>query len=154
MKSIILYSRELKAQNLYPRRIISPPAPNKCCASRMEVVGKPRVDDQGRRFCYKRCRVCGFALRHFLDPVPVVLAPESPEAKGPKPGAPRAPASGTSPGGPAGPAGPTTPPPAPAPAVARRAAASKPAAGRHRPPRARAVRHAAATRKRSEQRRR
>jgi hypothetical protein len=75
VKSIIVYSRELKAQNLYPRRIISPPAPNKCCPGRMEVLGRPRLDEQGRRFLYKRCKVCGFALRHFLDPVGTVLAP-------------------------------------------------------------------------------
>ena len=75
MKSIIVYTREVKAQNLYPKRIISPPAPNKCCSVRMEVLGRPRMDEQGRRFCYKRCRVCGFALRYFLEPVPSMLAP-------------------------------------------------------------------------------
>jgi hypothetical protein len=32
-------------------------------------LGRPRLDEQGRRFSYKRCKVCGFALRHFLDPV-------------------------------------------------------------------------------------
>jgi hypothetical protein len=81
VKSIIVYTREQKAQNLYPRRIISPPAPNKCCPTRMEVLGRPRLDEQGRRFCYKRCRVCGFALRHFLDPVGTVLAPPSADAR-------------------------------------------------------------------------
>jgi hypothetical protein len=81
VKSIIVYSRELKAQNLYPRRIISPPAPNKCCPARMEVLGRPRLDEQGRRFSYKRCKVCGFALRHFLDPVGTVLTPASADPK-------------------------------------------------------------------------
>ena len=61
VKNIIVYSRELKAQNLYPRRIISPPAPNKCCPGRMEVLGRPRLDEhrapfhlqamQGLRLC-------------------------------------------------------------------------------------------------------
>lgn len=81
MKSIIVYTRELKAQNLYPKRIISPPAPNKCCPARMEVLGRPRVDEHGRRFCYKRCKVCGFALRHFLEPVGTVLTAPAPEVK-------------------------------------------------------------------------
>ena len=76
MKNIIVYTREVRAQNLYPKRIISPPAPNKCCAGRMEVLGRPRTDANGRRFCYKRCRVCGFALRHFLEPIlSMVLQP-------------------------------------------------------------------------------
>jgi hypothetical protein len=81
MKNIIVYTRALKAQNLYPRRIISPPAPNKCCAARMEVLGRPRVDEHGRKFCYKRCKVCGFALRHFLEPVGTVLPPAAPDAR-------------------------------------------------------------------------
>jgi hypothetical protein len=88
VKNIIVYSRELKAQNLYPRRIISPPAPNKCCPARMEVIGRPRLDEHGRRFCYKRCKVCGFALRHFLDPVGTVLTPalNDPKARKALPG--------------------------------------------------------------------
>jgi hypothetical protein len=88
VKNIIVYSSELKAQNLYPRRIISPPAPNKCCPGRMDVLGRPRLDEQSRRFAYKRCKVCGFALRHFLDPVGTVLtpAPHDPRARKPLPG--------------------------------------------------------------------
>lgn len=85
MKSIIVYTRQVKAQNLYPKRIISPPAPNKCCGSRMEVLGRPRVDEHGRRFCYKRCKVCGFALRYFLEPVPSILIPPASDQKGRKP---------------------------------------------------------------------
>ena len=85
MKNIIVYSRELKAQNLYPRRIISPPSPNKCCPGRMEVLGRPRLDEQSRRFSYKRCKVCGFALRHFLDPVGTILTPTTHDPKSRKP---------------------------------------------------------------------
>ena len=92
MKSIIVYTSKLKAQNLYPKRIISPPAPNKCCPARMEVLWRPRVDEQGRRFCYKRCRACGFALRYFLEPVPSILAPPV-EEKPRKPVPPKAPVS-------------------------------------------------------------
>jgi hypothetical protein len=85
MKSIIVYTRDVKPQNLYPKRIISPPAPNKCCPGRMEVLGRPRMDEQGRRFCYKRCKVCGFALRYFLEPVPSVLVAQNPDPKARKP---------------------------------------------------------------------
>lgn len=85
MKSIIVYTKELKPQNIYPKRIISPPAPNKCCARRMEVLGRPRVDEHGRRFCYKRCKVCGFALRYFLEPVPSILVGPQADAKARKP---------------------------------------------------------------------
>lgn len=85
MKSIIVYTRQVKAQNLYPKRIISPPAPNKCCPGRMEVLGRPRVDEHGRRFCYKRCKVCGFALRYFLEPVPSILVPPAADQKARKP---------------------------------------------------------------------
>lgn len=84
MKNIIVYTREVKAQNLYPKRIISPPASNKCCSVRMEVLGRPRVDEHGRRFCYKRCKVCGFALRYFLDAVGTVIPPSTPESRGRK----------------------------------------------------------------------
>ncbi len=89
MKSIIVYTRQVKAQNLYPKRIISPPAPNKCCTVRMEVLGRPRTDEHGRRFCYKRCRVCGFALRHFLEPVPSILVPPVADGKLRKPAPPK-----------------------------------------------------------------
>jgi hypothetical protein len=81
VKNIIVYSRDVKAQNLYPKRIISPPSPNKCCPGRMEVLGRPRLDEQGRRFSYKRCKVCGFALRHFLDPVGTILTPATHDPK-------------------------------------------------------------------------
>jgi len=85
MKSIIVYTRHVKAQNLYPKRIISPPAPNKCCAVRMEVLGRIRVDEHGRRFLYKRCRVCGFAVRHFLDATPSIIVQPAVDPRARKP---------------------------------------------------------------------
>ena len=56
----------------------------------MEVLGRPRLDEQGRRFSYKRCKVCGFALRHFLDPVGTILTPAThdPKARKAIPGRP------------------------------------------------------------------
>ncbi len=137
MKNIIVYTRHVRPQNLYPKRIISPPAPNKCCASRMEVLGRPRVDPQGRRFCYKRCRVCGFALRYFLEPVPSVFVSPTGEAKARKP----APVKAAS--------------PIHLPARRTRPAPRKPARSRHirrkppgRRPHARATRRSAARRRR------
>jgi hypothetical protein len=85
MKSIIVYTRQARAQNLYPKRIISPPAPNRCCAVRMVVLGRPRVDEHGRRFIYKRCRVCGFAVRHFLDATPSIIVQPTVDPKARKP---------------------------------------------------------------------
>jgi hypothetical protein len=137
MKSIIVYSAELRPQNLYPKRIISPPTSNKCCRSRMEVIGRPRTDELGRRFCYKRCTVCGFALRYFLEPVPSVLAPGTPEPKGRKAPTVKAP-----------------PPAAHAPRSAE-APARKPALSRHVQPKRGAPRaHASAPARRASARRR
>lgn len=142
MKSIIVYSRELKAQNLYPRRIISPPSPNKCCAGRMEALGRPRVDEQGRRFLYKRCKVCGFALRHFLDPVGTVLAstPGDPKARRALPVREGRPVA----------------PPAPTPVAPTAAPTRKAGSGRHgvRPARAALGAHAVAVGRKSTARRR
>jgi len=47
----------------------------------MEVLGRPRLDEQARRFYYKRCKTCGFALRHFLDPVGTILTPATHDPK-------------------------------------------------------------------------
>jgi hypothetical protein len=130
VKSIIVYTKELKAQNLYPKRIISPPAPNKCCPARMEVLGRPRLDEQGRRFYYKRCKVCGFALRKFLDPVGTILTPATVDNRTKKPTPPEA--------------APPTAPAMPAPPAAK----SRPAISAHTPPRRpeRATRKVAASR--------
>jgi hypothetical protein len=165
VKSIIVYTRSVKAQNLYPKRIISPPAPNKCCAGRMEVLGRPRTDEVGRRFCYKRCKVCGFALRYFLEPVLSILVPPAADAKGRKP-APMKDRAVVPPGRPLSRSGfrpptpvtPVAPAPVPAHSPARRPAPAprKPAPSRHvrrKPPRRRphgvqTVRKGAARRRR------
>lgn len=141
MKSIIVYANNVKAQNLYPKRIISPPAPKKCCPARMEVLGKPRVDEHGRRFCYKRCKVCGFALRYFLEPVPSILVPPAAEQKPRKP-APVKERTGTSPVH----APVRRPPPAPRKPAPSRHVRRKPPA--RRPHAAQAVRKTAARRRR------
>lgn len=69
-RTIVEYTIEKRARNAYPRLIISPPSPSRCCATKMEQVGKIQRGDTCPYF-YKRCRVCGFTVRHFL-PVPTV----------------------------------------------------------------------------------
>lgn len=69
-QTIVKYTTEKKARNAYPRRIVSPPSPSRCCATEMEQLGKIQRGGIWPYF-YKRCRVCGFTVRHFL-PVPTV----------------------------------------------------------------------------------
>lgn len=66
MKTIVEYSSTEKALNAYPKRIISPSHPQSCCAVHMEHVGPLQRDERGSAFHYRRCRMCGFAVRHFL----------------------------------------------------------------------------------------
>ncbi len=65
----------------------------------METLGRPRLDEQNRRFSYKRCKVCGFALRHFLDPVGTILTPTThdPKARKALPGKDNRPSIGSLP---------------------------------------------------------
>lgn len=63
--TIVEYSATKRPRNLYPERIISPPQPSPCCASRMEQVGEVQQQDWWR-FAYRRCKVCGYTVRHFL----------------------------------------------------------------------------------------
>lgn len=69
-RTIVKYTTEKAARNAYPRRIISPPSPSPCCATQMEQVGQIQRGDRWPYF-YKRCRICGFTVRHIL-PVPKV----------------------------------------------------------------------------------
>lgn len=63
--SIVEYNEEKAAVNGYPERIISPPHPSSCCSSGMEQVGD--VEEDGNwLYIYKRCRTCGYTVRHFL----------------------------------------------------------------------------------------
>ena len=64
MATIVEYSRQKKAINAYPARIISPPAPGDCCSSLAIQVGEVQ-DEQGWPFVYRRCAVCGFTVRHL-----------------------------------------------------------------------------------------
>lgn len=74
MATIIEYTSSKKPLNTYPKRIVSPSRPGKCCADHMVQVGEVQEDERDFPFYYRRCEVCGFTLRHFLPVVP----PESP----------------------------------------------------------------------------
>ena len=71
MASIVEYSERKAAVNAYPERIISPPNPSECCFSGMEQIGKLEADGNWL-YVYKRCRVCGYTVRHFL-----MMSPEA-----------------------------------------------------------------------------
>ena len=64
-RNIIRYTDGEKPRNDYPRRIVSPTTPSKCCSEEnRELVGNVREVD-GFKFCYKVCVECGYALRFF-----------------------------------------------------------------------------------------
>ncbi len=63
--SIVEYDERRGTLNAYPDRIISPTHPSECCSFGMEQVGD--VEEDGNwLFIYKRCRTCGYTVRHFL----------------------------------------------------------------------------------------
>jgi hypothetical protein len=65
MASIVEYNEREIAVNAYPKRIISPPHPSECCSTRsMAQIGDVE-EDGDRLFIYKRCRTCGYTVRHF-----------------------------------------------------------------------------------------
>lgn len=69
VKNIIRYSDEEKPRNEYPKRIVSPTRPSKCCKDEnREVVGTSRQVD-GFKFCYKICVKCGHAVKYFFPAV-------------------------------------------------------------------------------------
>ena len=62
--TIVEYSRQKKAINAYPTKIVSPPVPSQCCGSHIVRVGEVQ-DERGWPFVYRRCAVCGFTVRHL-----------------------------------------------------------------------------------------
>ena len=65
VKNIIRYTDEDKAENEYPKKIVSPTKPKKCCNdANREVVGNTREID-GFKFAYKICKKCGYALKFY-----------------------------------------------------------------------------------------
>ena len=65
MPNIVEYNERKASINAYPERIVSPPHPRECCLSNMEQVGAVQ-EDGNWLFAYKRCRTCGYTVRHFL----------------------------------------------------------------------------------------
>jgi hypothetical protein len=69
VRNIIRYSDEEEARNDYPRRIVSPTRPSRCCTEEnRDVVGSVREVD-GFKFCYKICQSCGHAVRYYYPAV-------------------------------------------------------------------------------------
>jgi hypothetical protein len=65
MKTIVEYSASEPPQNLFPRRIVSPPHSSACCFRNMEAIGGTQRDGRWV-FQYRRCRTCGFTVRRVL----------------------------------------------------------------------------------------
>ena len=68
-KNIITYSVKAKPKNDYPKRIVSPPTPSKCCTEQnRDAVGPPK-EVEGFKFQYKICRKCGHAVKYYYPAV-------------------------------------------------------------------------------------
>ena len=66
VRNIIKYTDDQPARNDYPKKIVSPSNPSKCCSDdSREVVGTMREID-GFKFCYKICSKCGHAVKFFF----------------------------------------------------------------------------------------
>lgn len=64
-KSIIRYSDDQPAKNDYPKRIVSPTKPSRCCKDKNRAeVGKVREED-GFKYTYSVCKSCGYAVRYI-----------------------------------------------------------------------------------------
>ena len=69
MKSIIRYSDDEKPRNDYPKKIVSPSRPSRCCNDgNRETVGSTR-EIEGFKFCYKVCTKCGHAVKYYFPAV-------------------------------------------------------------------------------------
>ncbi len=69
MATLVEYTNRKRPQNLYPKRIISPPHSGPCCFTDMQVVGRVEQDGQWE-YRYRRCRTCGFTVRVILRQIP------------------------------------------------------------------------------------
>ena len=66
MKNIIKYADDEEPKNEYPKRIVSPSKPSKCCSdNNREMVGNTK-EIEGFKFCYKICRKCGHAVKFYF----------------------------------------------------------------------------------------
>lgn len=67
--TIVEYTDEKAPINEYPRRIVSPTRGKSCCARNMEQIGGIKGEER-RDYFYRRCRVCGYTVRHFIPTPP------------------------------------------------------------------------------------
>ena len=66
VRNIIRYTDDEKPRNDYPKKIVSPSEPSRCCTDEnREVVGTTKEID-GFKFAYKICRKCGYALKFYF----------------------------------------------------------------------------------------
>ena len=69
VRNIIRYTDSEKPRNDYPKKIVSPSRPSRCCTDdNREVVGSMREVD-GFKFCYKICKECGHAVKYYFPAV-------------------------------------------------------------------------------------
>ena len=80
MHSIIEYRDDLAPSNDYPRRIVSPSSPSRCCFDHMDRMGRPAIDANWR-FFYKRCAVCGYTVRCFYAPSLIAILEAAKQVK-------------------------------------------------------------------------
>lgn len=81
MATIVTYSGRMRPVNAYPARIVSPQRPSACCATGMIQIGDLQTEGSGLYY-YKRCRRCGFTVRHFLPCITDELPQTIPEVGG------------------------------------------------------------------------
>lgn len=80
MGSIVEYRDDVLPVVLWPTRIVSPTRSRECCVREMVMVGnvivKERKCGAGRSrtnvttYCYKVCKVCGFAVKRIMRDIP------------------------------------------------------------------------------------
>ena len=69
MATIVEYTDKKRPLNMYPKRIVSPVKGKACCAQKMEQIGG--IEREGERsYFYRRCKTCGYTVRHFLSAPP------------------------------------------------------------------------------------
>ncbi len=68
-KTIVEYTDEKRPVNNYPKLIVSPTRGKPCCAQNMEQIGGVEREEK-RVYFYRRCRTCGYTVRHFLSAPP------------------------------------------------------------------------------------
>ncbi len=68
-RNIIRYSTSESPSNDYPKRIVSPPEPSKCCTDDNRIMVGNTKEVEGFKFCYKICKKCGHAVKFFFPSV-------------------------------------------------------------------------------------